>query len=106
MSSAPYPSAAEIAEALHLLRTALLGPPAATLAPAAPAPRRITLDQAAALVHRSKRTLEKYRRHRRHPLPWPTVEGGGGHAAQWDWDVIRPWLETVFRCQLPADYPS
>jgi hypothetical protein len=76
-----------------------------------PAERQyVTLDQAAALVRRSKRTLEKYwydqAKRRRHNPPEPALEGGGGRAHEWDWDDIRPWLERVFRRKLPDVLPD
>jgi hypothetical protein len=61
----------------------------------------VTLDQAAASVGKSKRTLERLRR----KMPPPTIPGGGGRAAQWEWDVIRPWLEARFKVGLDADRP-
>lgn len=51
-------------------------------------PDLVTLDQAAAAVHRKKRTLE--RRKTEGTLPPPTVEGGGGKPDLWDWPVLRP----------------
>ena len=64
----------------------------------------VTLDQAAGMVHRSKRTLERHKT--RGKLPTPTVEGGGGRADFWDWDTIRPWLETTFNLELSARFPA
>jgi hypothetical protein len=58
---------------------------------------RVTLAQAAGIVHRAKRTLEHYKTK---GLPLPTVEGGGGRPDLWDWEVIRPWLEKEFRIDL------
>lgn len=88
------------------LRRLLDGGPAAGLAAAPDLPQLVTLDQAAALVERSKRSLEYYRRHPRHQLPDPTVEGGGGRPHLWDWRVMRPWLERTFRARLPERLPD
>jgi hypothetical protein len=61
----------------------------------------VTLDQAAAAVNRSKRTLEKYLGE----MPPPEVEGGGGQAHFWDWKKLRPWLTKRFRVPLPERFP-
>lgn len=60
----------------------------------------VTLDQMAAIVHRSKRTLEKKK------LPEPDIEGGGGKPHEWLWSRIRPWLQTEFGRELPEIYPG
>ena len=65
---------------------------------------RVTLDQAAAMVNRSKRTLERYKTADK--LPTPTVEGGGGRSGLWDWSVIRPWLMKEFNVILPERFPA
>ncbi len=65
-------------------------------------PDRVTLDQAAAAVHRKKRTLE--RRKTEGTLPPPTVEGGGGKPDLWDWTVLRPWLQNEFGVILPERF--
>jgi hypothetical protein len=62
----------------------------------------VTLQQAAALVRRSKRTLEKYKE----KMPLPRVEGGGGKPAEWAWSEIRPWLEKAFDRKLPERFPA
>jgi hypothetical protein len=64
----------------------------------------VTLNQAAGMVHRSKRTLEVYKTEGR--LPAPTVEGGGGRPDLWDWAVIRPWLTQTFGINLPESFPA
>jgi hypothetical protein len=63
----------------------------------------ITLDQAAARVSRTKRTLEGYKNR---GLPAPAVRGGHGKPSEYLWSVMRPWLEATFGRQLPEDYPS
>jgi len=72
-----------------------------TKAPAA-LPELVTLDQAAAAVHRKKRTLE--RRKTKGTLPSPIVEGGGGKPDLWDWSLIRPWLQSEFGVILPERF--
>jgi hypothetical protein len=60
----------------------------------------IDLDQAAAMVQRSKRTLEDLRP----KMPPPLVKGGHGKKAEWDYAVLRLWLENKFGKKLP-DHP-
>jgi hypothetical protein len=66
-----------------------------------PAPDYIDLDQAAALVNRSKRTLER----KSGVMPLPAVEGGGGKKAEWLWNELRPWLEKEYGKVLPDRPP-
>jgi hypothetical protein len=66
----------------------------------------VTLDKMAAIVDRSKRTMEKYKAGNKNPLPRPDVEGGGGRPDEWNWPTIRPWLENVFGKKLPEVFPS
>jgi hypothetical protein len=61
----------------------------------------VTLDQAAAMVNRVKRTLENYA-----DLPEPDVRGGHGKPSEWLWSRIRPWLEQKFGRQLPEHFPA
>ncbi len=61
----------------------------------------VTLLQAAAIVNRSKRTLEKYKAE----MPLPRVDGGGGKPDEWDWAELRPWLEQKFQKKLPDSPP-
>jgi hypothetical protein len=74
--------------------------------PEAPAdrPDLVTLDQASGIVHKSKRTLERYKTNG--TLPDPTFEGGGGRAALWNWRTLRPWLEQEFGIKLPETFPA
>ncbi len=61
----------------------------------------VTLDQAAAMVSRSKRTLERYK----NQMPEPSVRGGGkGKPDEWDWAILRPWLEGQFDRKLPERF--
>lgn len=62
----------------------------------------VTLDQAAATVSRSKRTLERYKA----VMPAPKVTGRRGQAAEWDWAELRPWLSETFRRALPERAPG
>jgi hypothetical protein len=77
-----------------------------TVTPEAPAELSdlVTLNQAAAMVHGSKRTLERYKT--RGTLPAPAVERGDGRSDLWDWRVLRPWLEETFKIPLPETYPA
>lgn len=62
----------------------------------------VTLDQAAAMVRRSKRTLEKYRDR----LPDPRVWGGGGRPHLYAWGELRAVLVRVFGTRLPERFPG
>ncbi len=64
----------------------------------------VTLDQAAAVVGRSKRSLELYLQ--RGDLPRPDLPGGGGKAHRWYWNTLRPALEKHFRPDLPLKFPA
>jgi len=75
-------------------------------APASESFAHVTLDQAAALVNRSKKTLERLKRRKSNPLPNPDIEGGGGVPDEWKWDTLRPWLEAEFKRRLPKLPPS
>jgi hypothetical protein len=65
----------------------------------------VTLDQMAAWVSRSKRTLERMKTRQSNPLPTPDIEGGAGKADEWIWSRVRPWLEREFRRKLPDSAP-
>jgi len=63
----------------------------------------VTLDQAAALVNRTKRALEHYKR----TMPKPRVLGGGGKPHLYSWSEMRPWLAKTFGTpDLPEDFPA
>jgi hypothetical protein len=69
-----------------------------------PAPQLVTLDQAAAVAHKSKAALRKYVR-----KGMPSPRGGRGHGGQaylYDWAELRPWLEAKFGLKLPDRFPS
>lgn len=69
-----------------------------------PVPDYIDLDQAAALVNRVKKTLE--RAVKNDPsMPRPDIEGGGGKKNEWDYAKLKPWLETKYGRKLPARPP-
>jgi hypothetical protein len=61
----------------------------------------INLDQASALVNRSKRTLERCKK----KMPQPRVKGGGGKPSEWAWSDLKPWLENEFGRMLPPIPP-
>ena len=63
----------------------------------------IDLDQAAALVSRSKKTLE--RKLREGSMPMPDIEGGGGKKHEWVYSKLRPWLENEYGRVLPTRPP-
>jgi hypothetical protein len=75
------------------------------VAPSPPA-SYVTLDQVAAIVNRSKRTLERLKTRRVNSLPSPDVEGGGGRPDEWLWSRIRPWLIQEYGKQLPEHFPA
>jgi len=64
----------------------------------------VTLNQAAAIVNKSKKALERYRG----VMPQPVVKskGGSGKANLWDWDELRPWLQEKFGLELPEEFPK
>jgi hypothetical protein len=69
-----------------------------------PAPDWVDLDQAAAMVHRTKSALEA--RKARRSRPPPTVKGYPGQPNLWEWGVLRPWLTETFGVPLPERYPG
>jgi hypothetical protein len=71
----------------------------------AEAEQYVTLNQMAALDHRSKKTLERKANATRSDMPAPDVEGGGGKPHEWKWTTIRPWLENHFKRKLPERFP-
>jgi hypothetical protein len=64
--------------------------------------RLVTLNQMAALVNKTKRTLEKYK----DKLPLPRVHGREGRASEWAWSEVRPVLERLFGRPLPEHFPQ
>jgi hypothetical protein len=65
----------------------------------------VNLDEAAAIVHRVKRTLEGYQQDKTKNMPMPYVQGGGGKPSLWKWNELRPWLEKTFVPDLPKRFP-
>jgi len=65
----------------------------------------VTLAQAAAIVSRSKRTLERWVKDDPH-FPLPDCEGGGGRPSEWEWRRLRDYLEKKTRRQLPERFPT
>jgi hypothetical protein len=64
----------------------------------------VTLSQAAAMVHKTKRALEHYKSSGE--LPDPAVDGGGGQAALYDWKILGPWLQSKFGIVQPPTFPA
>lgn len=62
----------------------------------------VTLRQAAAIVNRSKRTLEKHKV----TMPVPRISDGGGKPDEWAWSELRPWLEEWSGRKLPERFPA
>lgn len=61
--------------------------------------QKVTLLQAAALVNRSARTLERWAGKR--GFPRPAVLGGGGKPHEYAWSELRPFLEKESGRKLP-----
>lgn len=64
----------------------------------------VTLDQMAAKVNRSKRTLEGWLK--KGKLPNPDVKGGGGKPHQWVWLKVREALQDISSIPQPERFPS
>ena len=64
----------------------------------------VTLHQAAAMVNRSKKTLERLKT--ASDFPMPRVQGSGGKPDEWAWSEIRPYLEKRFDRALPKRFPA
>jgi len=67
-----------------------------------PSEQLVTLDQIGAMVHRSKRSMERYRKQ----MPAPRVRGRRGRPHLWAWTEVRPWLEATFGLRLPEYFPG
>jgi hypothetical protein len=65
-------------------------------------PALVTLDQIAATVHTSKRTLER----RRKEMPPPAYKPKRGAATKWLWSEVRPWLVKRYGPSVPITYPG
>jgi len=64
----------------------------------------VTLSQMAAMVNRTKKTLERLRDNGK--LSAPAVKGGTGRADEWRWSDVRPILQDEYNRQLPEIYPA
>jgi hypothetical protein len=98
-------TARQARSALEAIRGAA---PAEAVQPDAPdePEQYLTLDQAAALVNRHKKTLERHINRSGSAAPPPDVEGGGGRPHEWRWTRLRPWLEQTFGRRLPTRLPT
>jgi hypothetical protein len=65
----------------------------------------VTLQQAAAMVSRAKKTLER-RKADDPKFPMPRVAGGGGKPTEYAWSEMRLYLEGEFDRKLPEQFPS
>jgi hypothetical protein len=65
-------------------------------------PQYVTLNQLAAIVKRTKSSLEKIKE----KMPPPAIEGGGGKPAEWIWADVRHWLEKEYGRLLPERFPE
>jgi hypothetical protein len=100
---------ARVREEVAALRQEIAGAaprPAGAVAPAwlnePPAEQLVTLDQIAAHLRMSKRSMVRYKKQ----MPAPAMKGKGGRAARWRWRDVRPWLEVEFGCVLPERFPT
>ncbi len=64
----------------------------------------VTLSQAAAMVQRSKRTLEGYTR--KPGFPQHRVKGKKGQPSLYAWNELRPFLQEQFARDLPEQFPA
>jgi hypothetical protein len=64
----------------------------------------VTLQQAAAMVNRSKRTVEDWKGKK--GFPRPKVIGGGGKPHEYAWSELRPVLEKLSGRKLPERFPA
>jgi hypothetical protein len=65
----------------------------------------VTLSQCAAIIRKSKRTLENWKS-KDMTFPTPEVIGGDGKADEWLWTTIRPYLQSKVNRQLPEIFPA
>ena len=64
----------------------------------------VTLRQMAAIVSKSKSTIEKLKNDGK--LPTPDVKGKRGQANEWLWSNVRPILEKEYNRKLPEIFPA
>ena len=65
----------------------------------------IDLDQAAALVGRSKGTLRRALDDPKKKMPQPAIRGTGGKKNEWNYQELKPWLEKEYKRPLPPRPP-
>ncbi|WP_164103543.1 hypothetical protein [Candidatus Laterigemmans baculatus] len=65
----------------------------------------VRLSEAAGMVQREKRTLERWQQ-KDDTFPLPVIQGGGGKPSFWSWAEIRPCLERHANRSLPERFPS
>lgn len=65
----------------------------------------VTLLQAAALINKDKRTLERWKQKDTN-FPTPEVIGDPGEADEWLWSTIRPYLEKKAKRKLADTFPA
>ena len=61
----------------------------------------VTLEQAAHLIGIPKRTIDNRRKRKHADAPQPAVTGKGRRPSQYRWSELKPWLERVFKTELP-----
>jgi hypothetical protein len=92
--------AALLAEANQVLARLLGNGPAESV----PLPRQlVSLDQAAAMVHRVSTSLYRYKER---GMPAAVNRPTRGQSLLYDWAELRPWLQEMFGLLLPEIYPS
>jgi hypothetical protein len=64
----------------------------------------VTLNQCAALVNRTKRCVENYKKNK--DFPRPEVLGGGGKPHEYRYSEMRVWLQHKFGRKLPTEFPG
>ena len=69
-----------------------------------PVEYHVTLRQMAAIVSKSKKSMERLRDNE--ILPAPDVKGGKGKADEWQWSKVRPILEQEYKRELPEVFPA
>ncbi len=99
----PVLSPVEMLRLLSALQGQLVSQIATRPAAAESEPRQlVTLDQIGGLVHRKKRTMERYRKR----LGRPAIRGGGGRPSLWDYAEVRERLQELFGLSLPLRFPT
>jgi hypothetical protein len=102
-ANAASPDASVLADELRRQTNSSLGEPVAE----SEIPDHVTLNQMAAMVQKSKKTLEKYKD--RLPAPIVKVAARSGRADLWLWSDARPKLAELFGTplkKLPEVHPN